>query len=76
MENEDPNLEFYIQKMNDFRDKMFKKAKNNIVDTQIKQKRDYERKHGKKKVHVQACMQGCILLFSTHITYIITNPHV
>ena len=47
-EDEDPNLECYIQQMNGFRDKLFN---SNIVDAQMKQKRDYDRKHGKRKVH-------------------------
>ena len=53
-EDEDPNLQCYIQKMNDFRDELFKKAKSKIVDAQMKQKRDYDRKHGKRKVQTKA----------------------
>ena len=41
-EDEDPNLHCYIQKMNDFRDELFKKAKSKIVDAQMKQKRDWQ----------------------------------
>ena len=51
----DPNLQCYIQKMNDFRDELFEKPKNKIVDAQMKQKCDYDRKHGKKKVQTKGC---------------------
>ena len=44
-------MECYIRKMTDFRDTLFKGAKSNIVDAQMKQKSDYDRKHGKSKVH-------------------------
>ena len=47
-----------MQKMNDFRDELFKKAKNKIVDAQMKQKRDYDRKHGKRKVQTKGCGLG------------------
>lgn len=46
-EDEDPNLECYIKKMNDFRDELFKKAKD---EAQMKQKCNYDRKLGKRKV--------------------------
>ena len=53
-EDEDPNLQCYIQKMNDFRDELFKKAKSKIVDAQMKQKSDYDRKHGKRQVQTKS----------------------
>ena len=43
-----------FQKMNDFRDELFKKAKSKIVDAQMKQKRVYDRKHGKRKVQTKS----------------------
>ena len=49
-EGDGPNMENYIRKMTDFRDVLFKGAKSNIVDAQLKQKSDYDRKHGKSKV--------------------------
>lgn len=48
-DNED--IECYVKKMNAFKDNIFKKAKDNIVDAQIRQKCDYDKKHGKKKVY-------------------------
>lgn len=47
-DNED--IECYVKKMNAFKDNLFQKAKGNIVDAQIRQKSDYDKKHGKKKV--------------------------
>ena len=57
IENEDvdSNLQCYIQKMNDFRDELSEKSKNKIVDAQMKQKHDYDRKHGKRKVQTKGC---------------------
>ena len=53
-EDEDTNLQCYIQKMNDFRDELFRKAKSKIIDAQMKHKRDYDRKHGKRKVETKS----------------------
>ena len=50
-DEEKSDMECYIRKMTDFRDTLFKGAKSNIVDAQMKQKSDYDRKHGKSKVH-------------------------
>ncbi len=46
----DPNVECYIRKMTDFRDALFKGAKSNIADTQLKQKSNYDKKCGKSQV--------------------------
>ena len=65
--NDDSNVENYIQKMTDFRDMLYKGAKRNIVNAQLKQKIDYDRKHGKSKVpienyHTQTCKPTAVVL--------------
>lgn len=42
----DEELDSYIKKMKKLRDNLFSVAKINIDDAQLKQKRDYDRKHG------------------------------
>ena len=45
----------YVVKMNEFRDKLFSEAKRNIDDAQLRQKRDYDRKHAISKRKVSVC---------------------
>ena len=49
----DEELDSYIKKIKMLRDNLFSVAKTNINDAQLKQKCDYDRKHGvhNKKVH-------------------------
>ena len=66
-ENDDPSVDNYIHKMTDFRDALYKGAKRNIVNAQLKQKIDYDRKHGKTKVpienyHTQTCKPTAVVL--------------
>ena len=42
----DEELDSYIMKIKKLRDNLFSVAKDNIDDAQLKQKRDYDRKHG------------------------------
>ena len=42
----DEELDCYIKKIKKLRDNLFSVAKDNIDDAQLKQKRDYDRKHG------------------------------
>ena len=42
----DEELDSYIKKIKKLRDNLFSVAKTNIDDAQLKQKRDYDRKHG------------------------------
>jgi hypothetical protein len=47
--------------MDEFRNELFSKAKTNIDDAQMRQKRDYDRKHAKNKVRmniIQSCMSS------------------
>ena len=44
------DMEGYMKKMNTFKDNLFQKAKHNIVNAQLNQKRDNDKQHGKKKV--------------------------
>ena len=46
------DMECYAKKMNAFKDNLFLKAKSNIVNAQMNQKRDYDKRHDKKKVIV------------------------
>ena len=48
------DVEGYAKRMNAFRDNLFLKAKSSIVASQMKQKIDYDKKHGKRKV----CVKG------------------
>ena len=45
----------YVMKMNEFRDKLFSDAKRNIDDAQLRQKRDYDRKHAINNRKVSVC---------------------
>ena len=49
-EKDSEDMEGYMKKMNTFKDNLFQKAKRNIVNAQLNQKRDYDKRHGKKKV--------------------------
>ncbi len=59
-------VENYIDKMNVFRDELFKDAKENIKNAQMKQKRDYDKKRCRTKVYIKpllrACMHACMQL--------------
>ena len=50
--------------MNELKDSLFRKAKNNIRDAQLRQKQDYDRKHaiGKRKVHQYALINFFLVL--------------
>ena len=50
----DEELDNYIKKIKKLRDNLFSVAKTNIDDAQLKQKHDYDRKHGvyNKKVSI------------------------
>ena len=50
----DEELDSYIKRIKKLRDHLFSIAKHNIDDAQLKQKRDYDRKHGvhNKKVFI------------------------
>ena len=50
---EEPNLEPYVKKMVMMRDNIFANAKENIISSQFRQKIDYDKKHGRKKVGSQ-----------------------
>ena len=56
-EGNDLSLHGYVKKMSMLRDDLFSTAKKNIDDAQMKQKRDYDKKHviGKKVIIVIAC---------------------
>lgn len=49
-EDKDVNMEEYVDKMVTIRNELFKSAKEKIVKSQLQQKEDYDRKHGRKKV--------------------------
>ena len=52
-EDEDPNLHCYIQKMNDFRDELFKKPRAKLL--MLRWNRSViDRKHGKRKVQTKS----------------------
>ena len=48
-------IDQYVLKMNEFRDKLFSDAKRNINDAQLRQKRDYDRKHAIRSRKVSVC---------------------
>ena len=56
-EGNDLSLHGYVKKMNMLRDDLLSTAKKNTDDAQMKQKRDYDKKHviGKKVIIVIAC---------------------
>lgn len=60
------DMQCYAKKMNAFKDNIFLKAKCNIVNAQRNQKKDYDKRHGKKKVLVYHSIYSCCyqLLFS------------
>ena len=47
---EDARMHAYVERMSHFRDSLFADAKNSIVKSQSKQKRDYDKKHGRLTV--------------------------
>ena len=49
--SDDESKEDYVNMMSRFRDSLFADAKSNIVHAQLRQKEDYDKKHGKKKVY-------------------------
>jgi len=58
--DDNAGIERYVQKMNELRDNLFRKAKSNIDGAQLRQKRDYDRKHAISKRKV---MMTCINIF-------------
>ncbi len=46
----DNTMEVYVKKMNTFRDSIYADAKDNIMKSQQKQKKDYDKKRRKMKV--------------------------
>ena len=46
----DSKMELYVKRMNTFRDSIYADAKDSIVKSQQKQKRDYDAKRKKTKV--------------------------
>ena len=58
-EDSDTDLDIYINKLNKMKEDLFKTAKRNIDEAQMKQKRDYDKKYviGKKNVSMSiTCM--------------------
>ena len=49
-DNEEVDLQDYIKGIVAMRDRMFETAKKNISEAQIRQKKDYDKKRGIKKV--------------------------
>lgn len=49
-EIEDSRMQSYVKRMSSFRDNLYADAKDRIVESQLRQKRDYDKKHGKNKV--------------------------
>ena len=49
----DSRMEMYVKKMNTFRDAIYADAKESIVKSQQKQKREYDEKRRKLKVYVR-----------------------
>lgn len=47
---DDANIECYMKEMVTMRDELFDDAKSNITQAQLRHKRDYDKKHGRKKV--------------------------
>ena len=63
-ENEsDEEIDSYMKKIKKLRDNLFSAAKTNIDDAQLKQKHDYDRKHGvhNKKVLSKILVQALLL---------------
>lgn len=55
------NVQSYMKRMDTMRDNLFADAKSQITNAQFKQKNDYDRKHGKKKVSwCMTCMNSDI----------------
>jgi hypothetical protein len=44
------NMKRYLKGMTNMRDELFKDAKGEITQAQFRQKQDYDKKHGRKKV--------------------------
>ena len=49
--SDDESKEDYVNMMSGFRDSLFADVQSNIVHAQLRQKEDYDKKHGKKKVY-------------------------
>ena len=64
----DEELDSYIKKIKKLRDNLFSVAKGNIDDAQLKQKRDYDRKHGVYNKKVSTVFPG--LLFKLYYSII------
>ena len=62
------DVECYVKKMNAFKDNLFLKAKCNA---QIRQERDYDKRHGKKKV---CCIMKYRMICYSNIT--INHMHI
>lgn len=50
---EELNMKRYMKGMVTMRDELFEDAKGKITQAQFIQKRDYDKKHGRKKVNIQ-----------------------
>lgn len=48
---EEVNMQQYMKRMDAMRDELFEDAKGKITKAQFRQKRDYDKKHGRKKVN-------------------------